>query len=357
MLRRTVDKKTTDKGLGSWPTVSLDEARAKAAAERAGAVPNLPVVRIAANAPTLSTPDFETLAREYYADRQATWKARAGAMNWIGRMENHVFPKVGRVPMADFNSAHALAVLKPLWLAKPATAQKLRVDIAAVVLLASAKRVAGPDARDAIALAVKALPRTPKTVGHEAMALEAVPGFMRELADIDADPLLRLALAFVVLTAKRSGEVRQARKAWIKGDVMVFPADVMKTGAPHREPLTPQARHILQLAAGLSGDSEYIFPNLGTGKPYSDMAMLMLLKRNGHTATVHGFRATFRTWAEEETDAPHAVKELALAHGQSSAVVAAYQRSDLEAKRRALMTEWATVATGAVPVAHLRIAA
>jgi hypothetical protein len=49
------------------------------------------------------------------------------------------------------------------------------------------------------------------------MALEAVPGFLHELHDIQADTLLRLAMAFVILTAKRSGEVRLAEKAEIRG--------------------------------------------------------------------------------------------------------------------------------------------
>jgi integrase len=103
---------------------------------------------------------------------------------------------------------------------------------------------------------------------------------------------------------------------------------------------------ILRQAQELSGDSPYIFPNLNTGKPYSDMALLSLLRRNGHTATVHGFRSTFRTWAAEETNHPRAICELALAHGNPDKIEAAYQRSDLEAKRRAMMIGWATAAVG-----------
>jgi integrase len=155
-------------------------------------------------------------------------------------------------------------------------------------------------------------------------------------------------MAFVVLTAKRSGEVRLAEKTEIRErDAMwVIPASRMKAGRSHREPLTPHAMEILRQAQDLSGDSPYIFPNLNTGKPYSDMALLSLLRRNGHTATVHGFRSTFRTWAAEETNHPRAICELALAHGNPDKIEAAYQRSDLEAKRRVMMMEWATAAIG-----------
>jgi integrase len=279
---------------------------------------------------------------------KGSWKARAGATNWMSRMTMHAFPKIGGVDMREFSSTDVLAVLKPIWTTLPGIAKKLRVDIGAVVSLAVANRRCGVEALNAVAIGAKALPRQPKSEGHEAMALEAVPGFLRELQDIRADMLLRLAMAFVILTAKRSGEVRLAEKAEIRerDDMWAIPASRMKAGRAHREPLTPHAMGILRQAQELSGDSPYIFPNLNTDKPYSDMALLSLLRRNGHTATVHGFRSTFRTWAAEETNHPRAICELVLAHGNPDKIEAAYQRSDLEAKRRAMMIDWATAAIG-----------
>jgi integrase len=317
---------------------------------RAGS--ELPTARSRATRTFLATVEggatFEETAREYFEMHKGSWKARAGATNWMSRMTMHVFPKIGCIDMRVFSSTDVLAVLKPIWTTLPGIAKKLRVDIGAVVSLAVANRRCGVEALNAVAIAAKALPRQPKSEGHEAMALEAVPGFLQELHDIQADTLLRLAMAFVVLTAKRSGEVRLAEKTEIREiDAMwVIPASRMKAGRAHREPLTPHAMGILRLAQELSGDSPYIFPNLNTGKPYSDMALLSLLRRNGHTATVHGFRATFRTWAAEETNYPRAICELALAHGNPDKIEAAYQRSDLEAKRRAMMNDWAEAAIG-----------
>ena len=248
---------------------------------------------------------------------RGSWKARAGATNWLSRMTMHAFPQIGCVDMRDFSSSNVLAVLKPIWTRLTGIAKKLRVDIGSVVSLAVASRRYGVEALNAVPIAAKALPRQPKSEGYEAMALEAVPGFLRDLQDIRADTLLKLAMAFVVLTAKQSGEVRLAEKAEIRErDAMwVIPAGRMKAGSAHREPLTQHAMDLLALAQELSGNSPYIFPNINTGEPYSDMALLSLLRRNGHTATVHGFRATFRTWAAEETNYPRAICELALAHG------------------------------------------
>ena len=56
---------------------------------------------------------------------------------------------------------------------------------------------------------------------------------------------------------------------------------------------------------------------------------------------MHGFRSTFRDWAAERTDAPRAVMEAALAHAVRDRVEAAYARTDLFERRRALMERWA----------------
>jgi integrase len=85
--------------------------------------------------------------------------------------------------------------------------------------------------------------------------------------------------------------------------------------------------------------NEYLFPALKQ-QPISDMAMSSFMKREGYEARPHGFRATFRTWVEEQTDTPFEVKEAALGHTVDAGVVGAYQRSDRLEKRRKLMEQW-----------------
>src|SRR4029077_17392262 len=83
------------------------------------------------------------------------------------------------------------------------------------------------------------------------------------------------------------------------------------------------------------------FPGGRAGKPLSNMAMLVLLRRMGRRdLTAHGFRSTFRMWAAERTNFPREVAEQALAHSLPDKVEAAYQRSDLFEKRRELMEQW-----------------
>jgi integrase len=99
--------------------------------------------------------------------------------------------------------------------------------------------------------------------------------------------------------------------------------------------------------------SGYVFPGQAHGKPLSNMALLTLLKRmnagekkwldpaSTRPITAHGFRSTFRTWAEEVATVPHAVVEQAMGHQVGNAVERAYRRTDLLEKRRELMDAWA----------------
>ena len=120
-----------------------------------------------------------------------------------------------------------------------------------------------------------------------------------------------------------------------------------------RVPLPSRAVEITREMASIKV-SDFVFPRQAPGKPFSNMALLVLLKRMNSVAvekwvdvvdkrpiTAHGFRATFRTWAEEATGFPHAVIEEAMGHQVGSQVERAYRRTDVLEKRRELMTAWA----------------
>ncbi len=116
----------------------------------------------------------------------------------------------------------------------------------------------------------------------------------------------------------------------------------MKAGKEHRVPLSEPAIAILeQMQAIRIGD--FVFPGGKLGRPLSNMAFLMLLRRMGHgDLTAHGFRSTFRDWAAERTNFPSEVAEMALAHVVGDKVEAAYRRGDLFQKRCELAQTWAT---------------
>ena len=71
-----------------------------------------------------------------------------------------------------------------------------------------------------------------------------------------------------------------------------------------------------------------MFPSIRERR-FSDSTISKLLRALGVDAVPHGFRCSFRDWASECTDAPHAVMEAALAHAVRNQAEAAYARSDL----------------------------
>ena len=111
-----------------------------------------------------------------------------------------------------------------------------------------------------------------------------------------------------------------------------------KNGKEHRVPLSPSAVALLN---ALPRKDDIVFAGHRTDKPMSKGAMLLVLAEMGRNVTTHGMRASFKTWASEQTDAPREVVEACLAHTISDALEAAYRRGDFLDKRRRLMEAWA----------------
>ena len=120
----------------------------------------------------------------------------------------------------------------------------------------------------------------------------------------------------------------------------------MKAGRARRVPLSPRYVDILRHAQRLTDGGSQVFPGRRPKRPLSNMVFLMALRRMGQgDVTAHGFRSSFRDWAEERTHAARTVCEAALAHTVRDKTEAAYRRTDLFEKRRDLMQAWAQHAT------------
>ena len=187
------------------------------------------------------------------------------------------------------------------------------------------------------------LPKTSRLKKHlKALHYSAVPNALRAVRASKASESSKLSLEYQVLTATRPGETRNARWADVDVDARVWtiPAERMKAEREHRVPLSGVALGVLAQAEALQDDSGLVFPSR-SGRPLSDMTHLKLLRTLDIDAVPHGFRSSFRDWAAECTDAPHAVMEAALAHVVGNSTEAAYFRSDLFEGRRTLMAQWA----------------
>ena len=194
----------------------------------------------------------------------------------------------------------------------------------------------------------KGLPRQPKKDNHfAAMPYDKVAVFLKQLRKRES--FSRLALAFAILTAARSGEVRGA--TWdeidLESGLWTIAASRMKASREHVVPLTEPALRIIRRCAELRlPTSDLVFPGMKRGAPLSDMTLSKLMKEMGEPYTVHGFRSAFRDWVSEETNHPGDVAEAALAHAIGNKTEAAYRRGNLLEKRRIMMADWANYIEG-----------
>ena len=348
-VRVVTDGKRSDVGLGSASLVSLADARDLAhEIKRKSRIEGIDPVSARRQIKGGAVPTFEEVAREVHAVNLPTWKNAKHGDQWLATLERHAFPRIGRMSVDRVTHGDVLVVLLPIWTKCPETARRTFQRLRTVfdfAIAAGHRTAANP-----VTLAKGGLPKQTEHVKHfAALPYADVPAFVVKLRDGPSFDAVRLALEFLILSASRSGEVRGA--VWseidLRKSVWTIPALRMKTGMtgkaprPHTVPLSPHAVAILKEAKALWPRSSLIFPGRN-GKTLSDMALGMALRRLDYDVTVHGFRTSFRTWAAECTSFPGELAEAALAHKTKSAVEAAYQRSDLLEKRRALMADWVT---------------
>jgi len=345
--RLTIDGERHDIGLGSFPLVTLAEARDKAFENRRlarrGGDPL--AEKRKARAPTFR----QAAERTFEANRQR-WRNAKTAKNWMQGMERHAFPSLGGTRVDRIGREDVLRVLTPIWTDRPEVARKLRQRIRATLAWCEAH---GHVDRNVAGSAIDgALPAMPAVRAHlRSLPYREVPAALDVVDASHASVAARSCLRFVVLTAARSSEALGAR--WSEMDVDArqwrIPGSRMKSGREHRVPLAGAAMEVLDRVRPLQDDSDLVFPSpLRPGKPMSNMTLQKLLRDNGLSdrATVHGFRSSFRDWCAE-TGRPRELAEAALAHAVGG-VEGAYFRSDLFERRRHLMAAWADHALGHV---------
>ena len=349
ILRATVGGKRRDMGLGAYPEVSLlmakEDATDRRRQIRAGIDPieARNAAQAALRAETAATINFRDAGKQYIAAHKKSWKSAKHAGQWTATLKTYAYPIIGNLRVRDIELSHILKIIEPIWNDKPETANRLRGRIEAVLDWAKARGYRTGDNpaawRGNLDTLLPARNKVAKVKHHAAMDWQDCNAFLTVLRAHGG--VSALALEFVILTACRSGEVRKATWAEIdmKAAVWTIPAERMKAGKEHRVPLSSSALKVLREAKKEAGIG-LIFPN-SRGKPLSDMALLMQLRRMEKTCTVHGFRSTFRDWAGETTAFPREVIEHALAHQLKDKAEAAYARGDLFTKRAMLMKSWA----------------
>ena len=349
-LRYLFQEKRYDLSLGSYPNVSLKEARVRATAARAqlnsGQRPEptwkpQPLNKGQQQSKVPSKATFSQYASDCINSKRAEWKNAKHAEQWSSTVEMYANPLIGDKPIDAVNMDDILNILTPIWTTKTVTATRLRGRLEWILASATTRGLrTGVNPASWKGLLETVLPKPGKIAKeqhHPALDFRLVHGFIRQLQE--ADCVAGLALEFLVLNANRTGEVTGGRREEVpENGIWTIPGERMKVGKEHRVPLGQRSLELLEIAKSLDPDSDYLFSR--NGKPLSNMAMSMLLRRLGYSVTVHGFRSTFRDWVAEETSHSPEVAEKALAHSIANKVESAYRRGDLLEPRRRLMADW-----------------
>lgn len=360
IYRYKIAGKTRDMGLGRYPETGLADARTLAGEARK--------IKVTGKDP-LAARDaererqreeqrqqearrrpFEALALEYLETHGSAWSEQ-WRKGWRFKLEAYAFPTLGKLPASTIETGHVLRALQPIWNTKPRTADEVRAQIERVLDAAKAHGLRNGEnpARwrgHLENLLSKSSRKEARQYQHfPALKWQDVPKLMTYLATDESRD--SLALRLLILTGARSHMIRFAQ--WTEFDLQMglwlLSADRMKMRQPFAIPLAPEVVELLESMPRIEGNP-YLFPGKGrSGVMFKNAFRSLLHGIELADITAHGFRSTFRDWANECTHYSSQVCELALAHDERDQTEGAYSRSDLFEKRRALMADWAKYAT------------
>lgn len=347
--------KAREMGLGAYPATSLDVARQqrdrykRLRQEGQDPIEARDKERAAAKTVDVKTTTFSEAVAAFIADKSHAWKNKKHRQQWTNTLATYAEPTIGALSVQEIDTALVKKVLDPIWTTKPETASRLRGRIEVVLDRCKAlgyRQGDNPARWRGNLKDLLAAPADLKEIEHHpALPYLDIPLFMATLRA--QDNTAARALEWVILTATRANEALKALPSEISEmeKTWTIPKERMKgrrgRSRPHRVPLPARAFEILKLAAR-DAENPYLFQGMKKGKSLTDGALRVLLVRMGiDDVTTHGFRASFKTWAQEQTRFPREVIEKALAHTIGDETEQAYDRGDLFEKRQQLMDAWA----------------
>lgn len=332
--------------LGVYPETSLAEARSKRDEARKlvsqGIDPSAKRQQDKLTAQMAAVSAFEPVAREWLAGRGELAPATLEKLRWM--LESHVYPWIGKRPIAELTAPEMLAMLRRIESrGKIETAQRVKQVCGQVFRYAVAT---GRAERDPTADLKGAL-KTKKTQHHASITDPAKVGeLMRAIDGFSGSHVVACALKLAPLVFVRPGELRQAEWSEIDLDAAIWriPAAKMKMRETHMVPLSTQAVAILRDLQPLTGSGRYVFPGIRDAKrPMSENTVTAALRRLGYAGdemTGHGFRSMASTLLHEQgwkTD----IVERQLAHAERNKVKAAYNYAEHMPERTQMMQAWA----------------
>lgn len=348
VLRYCIGGKRKDKHLGSADDLSLTEAKRLADKLRSelaeGKLPQTARDKLAEKLKEADAPTFEKYALEAIEKIASVrvWKNAKHKAQWFATVRTYAFPVLGKKKLSEIKKTDVLEVLRPIWSTKTETASRVRGRLENIFSYAVTDGLMEFNPAIWRGNLDRDLPPPSKiqiVEHHEAMPLDVLQE--KITCFYPASDRTRQVILFTILTASRVGESVPARWDEIDWENRIWsvPPERRKDQKPypHRVPLSDQAIELLN-SVEKKGEEIFCFNADNLGSRYSLAHLLQQMTNT--TATMHGFRSTFRDWAAEN-GVPDTIAEKCLMHVTGNAVVQAYQRSDLLEQRREVMQAWA----------------
>ena len=337
--------KQRDIGLGGYPEVPLVRAIELATDNKAtiarGGDPLAERKAKRAGPPTFEAATFAALKFN-----RPQWRAETTATAFVSTLERYAFPAIGDKPVDQISRGDVARLLDPIWHTKAETAKRCKQYVSKVLQWATNNgHCPNNVVRD-----LDMGKQRKRVQHHRSLPYERLADALRAIDEARGTVVVKACVEFMILTACRSGDARGARWSEVDFDAKTWtiPGERMKSGRPHRVPLSPEALAVLKRAHPFNRGG-LVFPSPRTGNAMDDSAPLRVIWRIGlkGAATPHGMRATFRRWARRN-GVDRELAELSIAHLVGDATERSYTHADeldedLIDERRAVMDSWAKV--------------
>ena len=347
--RYRIDSKSREMGLGTFPEVSIVDARQKAEDKRRLVLQKTDPIDEKKRQEILRNQQnkkFSQIADIYINHKKKKeWTNPKSEQQWRNTIATYASPILDKKPFIDINNEDIVEALLPIWNNKTETARRLQQRLARIFSFAKVMKwykKDNPASWDAHLIHVLPNPwKIQKVKNFESLSYQETSNFYKELCQLEL--ISSYALRLLILTATRTKEIIEAEfdEFNLKSRIWTIPAEKMKVRKEHKIPLSNEAMSIVELMRK-KHNHKYVFTNPATGNHISNGAMLVFLKKQfpDLKITVHGFRSTFRDWAEETGNYQHHAIEFSLAHQLPTKVEKAYLRSDLLEQRKSVMNDW-----------------
>ena len=350
VFRYSMFGKSKDMGLGKFPIVTLNDARQKLVNAKKIIYEGKDPIKLKKEKQIelkRKSITFKKIRDEFIETFQVEWSNSKHKNQWINTLKTYADPIIGDLAPSEIKTHHVLSILKPIWSSKHETASRVRQRLERIFSYCIPSdfmdRPNPASLKDNLEFLLPKVSKSLSVQHLRSLDYQGLPFLIPKLIHPHTTP--SLALALLITTACRTNEV--IGSTWneinLKDKVWIIPAHRMKMRQEHTVPLNDLALRVLNLIEK-NNASPFIFLNAKKTPHICNNTMRYFLMKNlphyFKDTVPHGFRSSFRNWAEENHNYSRRAVELCLAHANKNKVEKAYLRSNLLSKRTEIMNEW-----------------